>query len=56
MILVVDAPWFVPNTKRISKYQKLKKKSATTALNSARLSAHPNDLIVNLMELPDSNR
>jgi hypothetical protein len=41
----------------------MKKKSAATALNivlssqySPRLSAHPNDLIVNLMELLDNRR
>jgi hypothetical protein len=41
----------------ISKYQQLKKKSDATAPQySARLSAHPNDLIANLMELPDNRR
>jgi hypothetical protein len=43
---------------RIRLSEQLKKKSAATALNqySVRLSAHPNDLIVNLTELPDNRR
>jgi hypothetical protein len=36
----------------ISKHQQLKKKSAATAL----LSAHPSDLMANLMELPDNRQ
>jgi hypothetical protein len=36
----------------ISKHEQLKKKSAATA----RLSAHPNGLAVNVMELPDNWR
>jgi hypothetical protein len=40
--MIVDAPWYVPNTiiRRISKYQQLKKKSAATALNTVLASAH----------------
>jgi hypothetical protein len=40
--MIVDAPWYVPNTiiRRISKYQQLKKKSAATALNIVLASAH----------------
>jgi hypothetical protein len=57
--MVVDAPWYVPNTvirmdlqiptvtEEIRRY---------SSQYSARLSAHPNDLIVNFMELPDNRR
>jgi hypothetical protein len=31
--MIVDAPWYVPNTV-FSKYQQLKKKSNATALNT----------------------
>jgi hypothetical protein len=37
--MIVDAPWYVPNTV-IPKQQQLKKKSATTALNAVLASAH----------------
>jgi hypothetical protein len=37
--MIVDAPWYVPNTV-ISKYQQLKKKSPATALNTVTASAH----------------
>jgi hypothetical protein len=40
--MIVDAPWYVPNTvsEGISKYQQLKKKPAATALNTVIASAH----------------
>jgi hypothetical protein len=40
--MVVDAPWYVPNTvsEGLPKCQQLKKKSATTALNIVLASAH----------------
>jgi hypothetical protein len=44
--MIVDAPWYVPNTV-IRRY---------SSQYSARISAHPNDLVVNLMELPDNRR
>jgi hypothetical protein len=57
--MIVDTPWYAPNTvirrdlqtptgkEEISRY---------SSQYSARLSAHPNDLIANPMELPDSRR
>jgi hypothetical protein len=56
--MIMDAPWYVRIglSEGISKYQKLKKKSALTALNTELASAHPNGLVVNLMELPDNRR
>jgi hypothetical protein len=57
--MTVDAPWYVPNTvigrelhiptvkEEIRRY---------SSQYSAHLSAHPNVLIVNLMELPDNRR
>jgi hypothetical protein len=53
--MIVDAPWYVQNTviqistvkEEIRRYS-----SQYTAL----LSRHPNDLIVNLIELPDNRR
>jgi hypothetical protein len=53
------APWYVPNTV-IQKYFKtptLKEEiHRYSSQYSARLSVHPNDLIVNLIELPDNRR
>jgi hypothetical protein len=57
--MIVDAPWYVPNTviwrdlqtptvkKEIRRY---------SSQYSARLSAHPNGLAVNLMEQSDNRR
>jgi hypothetical protein len=57
--MTVDAAWYVPNTvirrdlqiptvtEEIRRY---------SSQYSARLSAHPNDLAVNLIELPDNRR
>jgi hypothetical protein len=54
--MIVDAPWYVPNTviRRDLQYQQLKMKSAATALNILFASAQIQ--IVNLMELPDNRR
>jgi hypothetical protein len=42
-------------SEEISKYQELKEEIRRYGSQySARLSAHPNDLIVNLIELPDN--
>jgi hypothetical protein len=40
--MIVDAPWYVPNTviRRDLKHQQLKKKSAATAPNTVLASAH----------------
>jgi hypothetical protein len=57
--MIVDAPWYVPNTVIRSDLQiptvkeKIRRYSSQY---SARLSAFPNDLIVNLFELPDNRR
>jgi hypothetical protein len=52
--MIVDAPWYVKIrlSEGFSKHQEFKKKSAATA----RLSAHPNCLLVNLTEQPDIRR
>jgi hypothetical protein len=58
LCMIVDAPWYVPNTvsKGISKYQQLKEKSTATALNIVLASAYIQMTIVNLIELPDNRR
>jgi hypothetical protein len=57
--MIVDAPWYVPDTviqrdlqiptvaEQISRY---------SSQYNAGISAHPNDLTVNLIELPDNRR
>jgi hypothetical protein len=48
--MIVDAPWYVPNTvirRDLRRY---------SSQYSARLSAHPNGLTVNLIELLDNRR
>jgi hypothetical protein len=56
--IIVDAPWFVPNTAILRDLQipTVKEVRRYSSQYSARLSAHPNDLIVNLIELPDNRR
>jgi hypothetical protein len=57
--MTVDAPWYVPNTviRRDLQISTVKEEIRRySSQYSARLSAHPNDLIVNLMELPDNRR
>jgi hypothetical protein len=57
--MLVDAPWYVPNTVIRRDLQTLRVKEEIRRYSSqysARLSAHPNDLIVNLMEQPDNRR
>jgi hypothetical protein len=51
--MIVDAPWYVPNT---FKRRNLQTATVTEEIlrYSARLSPHPNGLVVNLMELPDN--
>jgi hypothetical protein len=57
--MIVDAPWYVPNT---AIRRDLHTPTVTEEIRryssqySARLSAPPNDLIVNLIELPDNRR
>jgi hypothetical protein len=55
--MIVDAPWYVPNTVNRGDHQTPSVKEEIRRYSSqysARLSAHPNDLIVNLMKLPDN--
>jgi hypothetical protein len=57
--MIVDAPWYVPNTviRRDLQISTLKEEIRRySSQYSARLSAHPNDLIVNLIEVPDNRR
>jgi hypothetical protein len=56
---LVDAPWYVPNTviQRDLQLPTIKEEIRRySSQYSAHLSAHPNDLIVNLIELPDNRR
>jgi hypothetical protein len=56
---VVDVPWYVPNTVIRRDPQTLTVKEEIRRYSSeysARLSAHPNDLIVNLKELAENRR
>jgi hypothetical protein len=55
--MIVDAPWYVPNAafRRDLQIPTVKEEIRRySSQHSARPSAHPNDLIVNLIELPDS--
>jgi hypothetical protein len=57
--MIVEAPWYVPNTviRRDLHTPTVKEEiRCYSSQYSARLSAHPNDLVVNLMELPDNMR
>jgi hypothetical protein len=57
--MIVDSPWYVPNTviRRDLQIPTVKEEIRRySSQYSARLSAHPNDLIVNLIELPDNRR
>jgi hypothetical protein len=57
--LTVDAPWYVPNTiiRRDLHAPTVKEEIRRySSQYSARLSAHPNDLLANLMELPNNSR
>jgi hypothetical protein len=54
--MIVDAPWYVQNTviRRDLQLPTVKEEiHRYSSQYSARLSTHPNDLIVNLIELPD---
>jgi hypothetical protein len=57
--MIVDAPWYVPNAviRRDLQIPTGKEEiSSYSSQYSACLSTHPNDLIVNLFELPDNKR
>jgi hypothetical protein len=55
--MIVDALWYVPNTaiRRDLQTPTVKEEILRySSQYSARLSAHPNGLVVNLMEQPDN--
>jgi hypothetical protein len=57
--MIADASWYVPNTviRRDLQIPTVKEEIRRhSSQYSARLSAHPNELIVNLIELPDNRR
>jgi hypothetical protein len=57
--MIVDAPWYVPNMVIPRDLQTATVKEEIRRYSSqysARLSAHPNGLVVNLMEQPDNRR
>jgi hypothetical protein len=57
--ITVDAPWYVPNTviRRDIQIPTVKEEIRRySSQYSDHLSAHPNDITVNLMELPDNRR
>jgi hypothetical protein len=57
--MIMDAPWYVPNTviQRDLQTPAVKEEIRRySSQYSARLSAHPNDPTVNLTELPDNRR
>jgi hypothetical protein len=57
--MIVDAPWYVPNTviQRDLQIPTVKEEIHCYSFQyGALLRAHPNDLIVNLTELPDNRR
>jgi hypothetical protein len=57
--MIVDAPWYLPITvirKNLQTPTVTEEIRRYSSQYSARLSAHPNGLIVNLMELPDNRR
>jgi hypothetical protein len=59
LCMIVDGPRYVPNTviRRDLQIPIVKEEIRRySSQYSARLSAHPNDLIVNLIELPENRR
>jgi hypothetical protein len=59
MIIVVDAPWYVPNTliRRDLQISSIKEEiSHYNSHYSARLTAHPNDILLTLLEQPERKR
>jgi hypothetical protein len=56
--MTVDAPWYVPNTviRRDLHTPTVKEIHRYSSQYSARLSAHPNNLLVNLIEVPDNQQ
>jgi hypothetical protein len=59
LCMIVEAPWYVPNTviQRGLQTPRVKEEILChSSQYSARLSAHPNSLVVNLMEESDNRR
>jgi hypothetical protein len=57
--MIVDVPWYVPNTviQRDLQIPTVKEEIRRySSQYSARLSAHTNELIVKIIELPDNRR
>jgi hypothetical protein len=57
--MIVDTPWYIPNMviRRDLLTPTVKEKIRRySSQYSARLSEHPNALVVNLIELPDNRR
>jgi hypothetical protein len=56
--MIVDAPGYVPNTviRRDLQIPTVKEEIRRYSSQYSGLKEHPNDLIVNLMELPDHRR
>jgi hypothetical protein len=58
--MIVNAPWYVPNTviRRDLQIPAVEEeiRRYSSQLPAPRLSAHPNGLVVNLMEQPDNRR
>jgi hypothetical protein len=56
--MIMYAPWYVSNTvvRRDLQIPSVKEERRYSSKYSARLSAYSNDLIVNLIELPDNMR
>jgi hypothetical protein len=57
--MIVEAHWYVPNTVIRRDLHTLTVKEEIGRYDSqysTRLSAHPNGLVVNIMEQPDNNR
>jgi hypothetical protein len=57
--MIVDAPWYVPNTVIWTKFQTPAVKEEIRRYSSqysVRLSVHPNDLVVNFMAHPGNRR
>jgi hypothetical protein len=57
--MIVDAPWYVPNAVIQKNLQIPTVKEEIRSYSSqygACLNAHPNDLTVNLIELPDNRQ
>jgi hypothetical protein len=53
LLMIVDTPWYVPNTVIWRELQTPTVKEEIRRYRS-QYSAHPNDLVVNLMEQPDN--